>query len=244
MNESRTYNPLQYGPLLIKTIIGINIFMYLVSLLFSGSAVHLTKNPLFFLSPSIQALKFLGAAGIDQIGWIAIWKSLITANWLHGSVLHLLFNMMALRTVAPLVVKEFGKARMFCIYVLSGMAGFYLSYIGRVPLTIGASCSLCGLIGAALYFGKSRGGIWGQLVYKQTSGWVISLIVIGFLLPNINNWGHGGGLLSGIILGWVFGYKERRQTSIIDKILAFLLVGLTLYLLAGVTLAGLIWLFA
>jgi len=244
MENQRTYNPLQYGPVLIKTIIGANVFMFLISLLFSGKDIHLTMNPLFFLSPSISSLKFLGAAGINQIGLIEIWQSLITASWLHGSILHILLNMLALRTVAPLVVKEFGLFRMFTIYTLSGMAGFFLSYIGHVPLTIGASCSICGLIGASLYFGKSRGGIWGQLVYKQTSGWVISLIIFGFLLPSINNWGHAGGLISGIFLGWTFGYIEKRKESVFDKILAVFLAGLTVVLLGKSVSSGLIWIYA
>jgi len=42
---------------------------------------------------------------------------------------------------------------------------------------------------------------------------VLSLIIIGFLMPAINNWGHAGGLLAGIFLGWVFGYQERRNES-------------------------------
>ena len=59
---------------------------------------------------------------------------------------------------------------------------------------------------------KSRGGQWGQLVYKQTSGWVISLIIIGFLLPNINNWSHAGGLFAGIFLAgyWDIVRKEGK----------------------------------
>ena len=243
MTDNRTYNPLQYGPLFIKTIIGINIFMFIISLLFSGKNISLTLNPLFLFSPSIKALKFLGAAGISQIGWVDTWRSLIIANWLHGSILHIIFNMMALRTVMPLVIKEFGVYRMFSIYTLTGMAGFYLSYIGHVPLTIGASCSLCGLIGAALYFGKSRGGVWGQLVYKQTTGWVLSLVVIGFLMPAINNWGHAGGLLSGIFIGWVFGYQERRNESFFDMVLALFLASLTLYLLGHSVITGLVWIY-
>lgn len=243
MNSQRSYNPLRHGPLIVKTIIGVNIFTYIISLIFSGKDITLNMNPFFFLSPSINALKFLGAAGVSQIGWVETWRSLIIANWLHGSILHIIFNMLAVRTVAPLVIKEFGIYRMFSIYTMTGMAGFFLSYVGGVPLTIGASCSLCGLIGAALYFGKSRGGTWGQLVYKQTSGWVFSLILIGFLLPNINNWGHAGGLISGIFIGWVFGYLERRDETIFDRILALFLASVTVYLLAQTVITGVVWIF-
>ena len=74
-------------------------------------------------------------------------------------------------------------------------------------MTIGASAALCGLIGAALYYGKSRGGTFGQAIYKHTSGWVIGLFFIG-LMPGINNWGHGGGLVAGIGTGYLFSYLE------------------------------------
>ncbi len=238
------YNPSQYSPLMIRAMIIVNTVMFFVSLVFSGSRITLSINPLLAFSPSADVLKFLGAAGTDQIGGLlSIWP-LITANWLHGSILHLLFNMMALRTVAPLVVKEFGTCRMFSIFTLTGMSGFLLSYAGNVPLTIGASCSLCGLIGAALYFGRSRGGLWGQLVYKQTTGWVISLLIIGFLLPGINNWGHAGGLISGIFFGWLLGYQDQRKESYFDLILALFFVAGTLFLLGKSVVYGAVLIFS
>jgi len=127
---------------------------------------------------------------------------------------------------------------MFSIYTLAGIFGFLLSYFGKVYLTIGASSGLCGLIGAALFFGKSRGGQWGKLVYKQTSGWVVSLLLIGFLIPNINNWSHGGGLLAGIFFGWVLGYNEKRMENIFDKSLAVFFAGITAWLLLKSVVQG------
>lgn len=215
----------------LKAMIFTNIFMFSVSLLLSWDKINVTMNPLFAFSPSFEALNYLGASGTYPIGKYKAWCSLITANWLHGSLLHILFNMMALRTVVPLVIKEFGPSRMFYIYTLTGIAGFFLSYLGQVQVTIGASAGLCGLIGTLLYFGKSRGGQWGALVYKQTSGWVLSLVLMGFLIPNINNWSHGGGFITGIILGWIFGYNERRKESFFDKTFGLLIVGITAILL-------------
>ncbi len=241
MAVSEPYNPSQYSPLVIRSMIIVNTVMFLVSLIFSGSKITLSLNPLLAFSPATDVLKFLGAAGTDE-DVVGLW-SIITANWLHGSILHLLINMMALRTVAPLVVKEFGVSRMFSIFTLTGMSGFLLSYAGNVPLTIGASCGLCGLIGAALYFGKSRGGNWGKLVYKQTTGWVISLVIVGFLLPGINNWGHAGGLISGIFFGWLLGYQERRKESYFDLISALFFAATTLFLLGKSIVYGAVLIF-
>ncbi len=224
-------------------MIGLNIFMYVISLVFSGRDMVLTLNPFYAFTPSVDVLNFLGASGRFPIARFEAWWSLITANWLHGGLLHIIFNMMALRTVAPLVMTEFGVSRMFVIYTLAGVAGFLLSYFGNVYLTIGASCGLCGLIGAALYFGKSRGGAWGRQVYRQTFGWVMSLIVIGFLMPNINNWGHAGGLGAGILLGWALGYAEKRRENPVDHALALAMALITLWLLARAAIKGFVLIF-
>lgn len=227
-------------PQVLKGIIYTNVVLFIISLILSGKATNMSLNPFFALTPAFDILNFMGASGRIPIDKYGAWWSLFTANWLHGSLLHILFNMLAIRTVAPLVMAEYGISRMFTIYTLSGAAGFYLSYLGNVPLTIGASSGLCGLIGALLYFGKSRGGPWGQLVYKQTSGWIVSLALIGFLLPNINNWGHGGGLLSGIALGWILRYNQQRAEGLLDRSAAMILAGLTLVLLVRPVVHGMI----
>jgi len=231
MNDFKSSHTFLTSAVLMKAMICANVIMFIISLIYSGKNITLSINPFYALTPSMDVLSFLGASGRFPIIKFEAWWSLITANWLHGGLLHILFNMMALRTVAPLVMQEYGLFRMFSIYTLTGAAGFLLSYFGNVYLTIGASSGLCGLIGAALYFGKSRGGQWGQLVYKQTSGWVVSLVLIGFLLPNINNWSHAGGLLSGIFFGWIMGYNEKRTENKFDRSLAVFFAGLTVWLL-------------
>lgn len=204
--------------LTIQVLIWINVIMYAVSLLFSRG-LHLTMNPLTALAPSSEALIFLGASGTIALSYTHDWTSIFTANWLHGSLLHILFNMLALRTLAPLTIKEFGLYRMLSIYILSGAGGFYLSLLGGVPLTIGASAGLCGLIGALFYYGWSRGGYWGKMVFDQTKSWIFSLVLIGLILPNINNWGHGGGFAAGFVLAFLFGYEENRRSGKIDLLI-------------------------
>ena len=226
--------------LLLKGIIYTNIFVFIISLIYSGKNMVMSINPFHALTPSMDVLNFLGASGRVPIEHFHAWWSLITANWLHGSLLHIIFNMLALKTVAPLVMQEYGLFRMFTIYTISGAAGFYLSYLGHVPLTIGASAGLCGLIGALLYFGKSRGGDWGQRVFQQTAGWIISLLLFGFLIPNINNWGHGGGLGAGICLGWLFGYRGKREEHLLDRVFSVFLMLVTALLLVRSVVQGFI----
>jgi rhomboid protease GluP len=87
---------------------------------------------------------------------------------------------------------------------------------------MGASAAICSLIGALLYYGKSRGGSYGSSVYREVSGWVAGLFFFGLIFPGINNWGHGGGLVGGILLGAILGYNERRRENSFDRILAVL----------------------
>ncbi len=217
---------------LIKTIIYVNVFVFAASLVLSGRNIELSMNPFTALSPSIKTLIFLGASGTVPIDHYQEWWSLIAASWLHGGLLHILFNMTALFQIGPFVAREFGTHRMFLIYTLSGAAGFYLSYMAGVMVTIGASASLCGLIGATLFYGKSRGGIYGEAIFKQTSGWVFGLVLFGLLVPNINNWGHGGGLFAGIALAWLLGYNERSKENQVHRFCSIFFMGLTAVIIA------------
>lgn len=196
----------------VRALIWLNAIVFGISILLNPGGVRLSANPLRFLSPHTESLVLLGASGTFPIERLGHWWSLITAGYLHGGLLHIFFNMAALNQLAPLIVREFGIFRMFTIYTLGAAAGFYASYLAGVALTIGASAGLCALIGAALYYGKRRGGIYGRVIFRQTSGWIVGLVLIG-LLPGINNWAHGGGLLAGAILAALLGYSERRPEA-------------------------------
>jgi rhomboid protease GluP len=215
------------GDQLLKTLIGVNVAMYILSLLISARSTNLSFNPFFFLSPDNRSLLLLGASGYIPIERLHRWWTLISANYLHGSIMHIFFNMLALRQLGPLVLQEYGNYRMFIIYTLSGVVGFFVSYLAGVTFTIGASAAVCGLIGAALYFGKSRGGIYGQTIYRQIGGWAIGIFMFGFLVPAINNWAHGGGMLAGAGLGYLLGYQERHREKYGHKIAAICCVIIT-----------------
>jgi rhomboid protease GluP len=215
------------GDQLLKILIGVNIFMYVLSLLISARSTGFSLNPLFFLSPDSRSLLLLGASGHIPIDRLHRWWSLVSASYLHGSILHIFFNMIALKQLAPLVLNEYGNYRMFIIYTLSGVCGFFVSYLAGVSFTIGASAAVCGLIGAALYFGKSRGGIYGQTIFRQIGGWAIGIFMFGFFVPAINNWAHGGGMLAGAALGFLLGYQERIREKQVHKMAALACVLIT-----------------
>lgn len=228
---------------LIRYIIYVNVAIYIVSLMLTPKQVGLSFNPFGFLSPEPTSLLRLGATGTIPIINYNWWWTLISANYLHGSVLHILFNMIALKQIGPLVSREYGTYRMFAIFTLSGIAGFYISYLAGVRFTIGASAAVCGLIGSALYYGKSRGGLYGQAIYKQTGAWAASIFIFGFLVPGINNWGHGGGMLAGAIIGMLLGYQEKAKENAFHKILFGLCIIVTVATLLWALMTGLIYSF-
>lgn len=207
-----------------------NVALYGLSLLL-GAGRGSGGSPFSFFSPSDESLFLLGATGTLPLR-LHRWWTLIAANYLHGGLLHLFFNMMALRQIGPLAVREYGPNRFVTVYTAGGALGFWVSALAGVPFTIGASAAVCALIGAMLYYAKSRGGSYGQALYSQLGGWVLSLAVFGFLMPGINNWGHGGGLAAGAGLGYLLGYQERRREVPVHRTLAAVCVALTFAALA------------
>ena len=231
------------GEQLVKIIIYTNITMYLISLLLNLRMTSFGFNPLTMLSPSIDSLIALGAAGVYTIKTSqAWWWTLISANYLHGSLLHIFFNLIGLYQLSPLITQLYGPYRFFVIYTFSGVIGFLISVLAGIPLTIGASAALCGLIGSALYFGKSRGGPFGQAIYRQIGGWALTIIIIGFLIPIINNWAHIGGMAAGVLGGFLLGYHEKRRETAVHRRLAGICVAVTVVsLLWGLFQGFLYW---
>lgn len=212
------------GDWLLGTLITANILYYLVSLLVS--------HPGGFLSPGSNALMLLGATGTMPIDYFGRIWTLLTASYLHGNLLHLLFNLMALRQIAPLALNEYGASRVFVIYTLGGVAGYLVSYFAGVAFTLGASAAVCSLVGALVYYGKNRGGSYGATIYRELVGWVVGIFIFGLVFPGINNWAHGGGLLGGALLGMLLGYSDKRPENLLHRILALLCALATLAALA------------
>lgn len=215
---------------LIRLIVFTNIAIFLFSLIISRGGLASGFNPLRMLAPSFRSLALLGATGtlmIRDVGW---W-TLFSANYLHAGLLHILFNMMAFYQIAPLTTRLFGVYRFFVIYTLSGVGGFLVSCLMGTTVTVGASAALCGLIGAAIYYGKSRGGIFGDSIYRQIGGWAIGIVLLGFFIPQINNAAHIGGMVCGGLTAMLLGYTERSRETMAHRSLAALCMLITLLIL-------------
>jgi len=223
-NAAGSLRKIFFGANPVMAVIYINIAFYVLSLFLGGISGGGSFN---ILSPSDRSLFDLGATGtIPVIGAHRYW-TLISASFLHGGIFHILFNMMALYQLGPFVLREFGFHRFINLYIITGICGFAASVIFGVAFTIGASASICGLIGAIIYYGKSRGDSYGDIIYKEAMGWVVFLIIFGIFFSGINNWAHGGGLLSGIALAYLMGYNDNKMESAAVKLLAYACILIT-----------------
>jgi len=216
-----------FGQNPVMVILYVNIAFYIFSILLDPRGILGGGGAFNFLAPSDQSLFSLGATGTIPVWGAHRFWTLISASFLHGGILHIAFNMMAFYQLGPFILREFGFHRFINLYILTGIAGFALSVFVGVRFTIGASASICGFIGAIIYYGKSRGDSYGEAIYRQAMGWVIGLIIFGFIFAGINNWAHGGGLFSGMLLAYLTGYNDKKPESAPVKLIAYACILLT-----------------
>ncbi|PYN56944.1 MAG: rhomboid family intramembrane serine protease [Candidatus Rokuibacteriota bacterium] len=202
------------------------IGLYVVSLVFDPRGALAPRGPFEIFSPTGRALEALGMTG--SVAWLeGRWWTLLTAIYLHGGVLHILFNVLWIRQLGPEVEKLYGPARLVVIFTVSGAAGFVVSNSIGVPFTIGASGAIFGLLGAIVAFGRKRGGVFGQMVLRQYGQWALVLFVLGFFMPGVNNWAHAGGFAGGFASGLLLSLAEHRTETVLDKLLAAAALALT-----------------
>lgn len=203
------------------------VALYAVAIVLDPLGALRPRGMFDLLSPSHHVLDALGMTG--ALAWArGRWWTLLTAIYLHGSVLHILFNVLWIRQLGPSIEELFGPARFFVIFTASGVAGFALSNVAGIPFTIGASGAIFGLLGALVAFGRSRGGVFGRMLFRQYGQWALLLFVLGFFMAGVNNLAHGGGFAGGYVAALGLSSLERRAEAGLDHALAWGLAALTL----------------
>jgi len=145
------------------------------------------------------------------------WYRLITAMFLHGGLIHIGFNMMALMQLGPALEELYGSSRYFFLYIFTGAFGFLASsFVGH--LSLGASGGLLGLVGAMLAITTKRGGAYMRDLRSRLVSSVVLLFVLGFMGMGIDNWAHGAGLASGFVLGKIFA--DRQPMNVRERQIA------------------------
>jgi len=146
-----------------------------------------------------EVLQRLGASLPYPVDRKEPWR-LVTAIFLHGSILHILFNMWVLMDIGPQIEELYGSARYLFIYVVTGIGGYVLSS-AFWHFSVGGSGALLGLIGVLLALTMGRRSSGMQMLRGQLIRWLIYIAVWGLLFPGIDNMAHLGGFLSGFALG-------------------------------------------
>lgn len=146
------------------------------------------------------------------------WR-LVSYGLLHGNLVHLTFNAVALWGLGRLAEVVYGPTRMLALFFGSVLGGGALSQLGSAPLAVGASGGVFGLMGALAVFGlRGRAEMPRRLRHvftRQMVPWIVLNLVIGAALPFIDNLGHLGGLVTGVGGGMIARTEllaERDET--------------------------------
>jgi rhomboid protease GluP len=210
----------------VPFVIGTCAVVWILTLVSSQGAIGM--GGLFsMLSPNTIALINFGASGAIPVFSLGRWWTVLSAGWLHAGILHILFNMMAVRQLAPGVAELYGPGRTVIIYTAGGVVGFALSsfagefvppllFLRGSSYTVGASASIAGLIGAILAYGQRSGS---SMARSHASSYILMLAVYGFLLPGIDNYAHAGGFAGGYLAA---RYLDPLKPERVDHIVAAL----------------------
>lgn len=185
---SRNINKINIGTITTVLII-INVIMYVFTAFLSGSV----------FDANVYVLIKLGAKENSLISQGEYYR-FITAMFLHGGLVHLGFNMYALRALGPTVEKAFGKVKYVFIYFLGGIISVITSFLFSQEISIGASGAIFALLGAILVLAIKKRDRIGNGMVKNILSVIAMNIFIGFSLSNIDNYAHLGGLFGGILV--------------------------------------------
>ena len=208
-------------------VIGACGVLYALMLAWDPNGIS-TRGILNLFSPSPEALFVFGASGPLPVLGAHQWWTVLSAGWLHGGILHILFNMMWIRQLAPPTSEMYGASRMIIIYTIAGVLGFTASTLAGVlipfpiiggarGITMGASAPIFGLLGALVYYGRRTGS---SMVGNQAKSWAITIFIFGFIMPGIDNWAHLGGFVGGYVAS---RFLDPLRPERLDHLIAALL---------------------
>lgn len=129
-----------------------------------------------------------------------LWR-LFTPALVHGGIAHIGFNMYALLSFGTSLEQTFGRWRFLLLYVLGAFAGNVMSFLFTDGVSVGASTAIFGLIGAELVFLIQNRKLFSHQ-FQSAIGNVLFIIFVNLFLglaPTIDNWGHIGGLVGGLM---------------------------------------------
>jgi len=182
-------------------LVAVNVLVYLITV-YQGAGVSQPGGEVFNRGALVGA----------QIYAQGDWYRIGTAMFLHASLLHLTFNMLALYWCGTIVERLVGTWRFALIYFVSGIAGSAgaLLFSGPFAVTVGASGAIYGIFGALLVLEyRATGSFTGPAL-----GLIVANLFLSFVIPNISWGGHVGGLVGGTLATFAllhFQYTRPRS---------------------------------
>lgn len=184
-------------------LITINIIVFLITAILSNNIFDIDTRVLLYFGAKYNPLIYSGE----------FWR-LITYAFLHGGIIHIAFNMYALYIIGPQIQQIYGVGKYLSIYIISCITASLLGIIASPSaVSVGASGGIFGLMGALLAFAIVERHSMEKRYISSLMQVIIINLIIGLSLRNIDNFGHIGGLLGGIIMGY-FTYKLKKRNLI------------------------------
>jgi len=159
-----------------------------------------------FLGTDLPAL--LGMKINEYILAGQLWR-FFTPALLHGSIMHIAFNMYAIAVIGAALEQRFGQGRFLALYAAGAFSGNVFSFLLSPDPSLGASTAIFGLLGAEIVFFYQNREIFGNRARAALQN-VLTIAGINLLIglsPGIDNWGHLGGLAGGLLFTWFAGPK-------------------------------------
>jgi membrane associated rhomboid family serine protease len=201
----------------VTTILAINIAMFIAQQFLPGVTARLLLIP----------------EAVDAGQW---WR-LLTPMVLHGGFLHIALNSYVLYIFGPNVEQAFGTVRFVAIYVISGFLGCVASYVipPDVP-SLGASGAIFGLAGVLfVYLFRRRSSVFIREYLRSITTFIVANLIIGFVLPGIDNLAHLGGLIGGALLAFGLDFKREATPALLQIATAGAVIALGIYLVMART---------
>ena len=184
----------QGRPIVTYTLLAISVLVYVLQM----------ATETFLVGADLPAMWGMKVNELIIVG--QFWR-LITPMFLHGSILHIAFNMYALLAFGPGLERYYGRWRYLALYFVSGFAGNVFSFLFSSAPSLGSSTAIFGLLAAEGVFLYQNRKLFGKGAQRA----LINLITIALvnlfigLSPGIDNWGHIGGMVGGILFAWFAG---------------------------------------
>lgn len=191
-----------------KRIIFTNIISLICILMYVIVGVY--GNNFFNFDANVLA-KF-GANNILLVKNGEIYR-LLTCAFLHVGLIHLVVNMYSLRVIGPSVEGLIGKGKFVFIYLISAISASLMSlvFVDSNIVSVGASGAIFGLMGALLYFGYHYRLYLNDVIKTQIIPVILFNLIIGFMMPGIDNGAHIGGLIGGYLATMAIGIKNKSE---------------------------------